>query len=67
MFRPTPLVIDDDAPCRRDVDSDDVRRVFPELSPSRGNGNALLHECDMHAYRFIQATYPKFLPPGQQV
>lgn len=62
MERPAPIVTDDEV-VRRDIDSDDMRRVHPDL-PSTTEGR-LQHviECDWNAYQSITATHPLFFPP----
>ena len=62
--RPPPLVLDAAEGCRRDVDSDDVRRVYPELPRTAHARNALLRARDLAAYRAIAHDFPDFTPPS---
>lgn len=66
MSRPPPVRTDDDdsAPRRRDTDSDDVRRIYPDL-PQEGDRNSFLSRCDHTAYDSIRLQFPKFHPPGR--
>jgi len=50
-LRPPALLVDDDAAVRSDLDSDDVRRVYPTLPATSGERLTLLLECDARAYR----------------
>lgn len=63
--RPPPLRVDDDAPVRRDVDSDDVRRVHPELSNLKASSarHAHLQACDERAYERVRTRFPLLTPP----
>jgi hypothetical protein len=49
-MRPPPLVVDDDH-FRHDIDSDDVRRVYPDLPTGDARERLLfLERCDMRAF-----------------
>ena len=63
--RPTTLMVDDDAPIRRDIDNDDVRRSIPKLSQSfraRAARQRAFHERDRLAYEEIRHLFPGFCP-----
>ena len=63
--RPAPLDVDDDAPMRHDILSDDVRRVHPDLPFTNARDRmSHQHTCDRDAYASIVATFPGFTPPG---
>lgn len=59
--RPPLLHVADDAPLRQDVDSDDVRRVYPSLPATPQERTALLRARDAEAYRAVKNAFP---PPG---
>lgn len=62
---PSPVLVDDDAPLRRDTDSDDVRRVYPDL-PTSGDTlarNRYAARRDWDAYVSIRDRFPAFTPP----
>jgi hypothetical protein len=65
MMRPPTVVVDDDAPLRRDVNSDTVRRVYPDLPATADARNAYLAARDQRAYRAIAARFPRLTPPGR--
>lgn len=57
------VVVDDDV-LRRDVDSDDVRAVFPGVEHmTAAERNERLFKNDMDAYDTIRDEYPDFKPP----
>ena len=58
------VAVEDDAPLRRDVDSADVRAVYPDLPPSPRARNAYLHARDVRAYLSIKTRFPEFTPPS---
>lgn len=62
--RPPNVVVDDDV-LRRDIDSDDMRRVHPDL-PLDDPKKRLVHQqcCDLRAYGTIRHSLPDFTPPG---
>ena len=63
--RPPPVTVDDRHPLRSDTDSDEMRRVHPDLP---GDPRArLLHQerCDWAAYRRISERFPSLTPPGR--
>lgn len=62
--RPPNVVVDDDV-VRRDIDSDDMRRVHPDL-PLDDPKKRMAHQqcCDLMAYRSIRNAFPGFTPPG---
>lgn len=66
MSRPPPVLIDPpDGSVRRDVSSDDVRRVHPDL-PLHGtpeDRRSYLRRCDREAYDTIRLRHPGFTPP----
>ena len=62
MIRPSPLHVDDDAPMRQDTDSEDIRRIFPDLPASAHGRNMLLAQCDRIAYDTIRHAFPGFMP-----
>lgn len=62
--RPPPLAVADDAPLRRDVDSDTVRAVYPDLPATARARNAYLAARDWRAYRAVAGRFPGFTPPG---
>lgn len=64
MIRPSPLRVNDDAPLRRDTDSEDMRRIFPDLPSTAHDRNVLLSQCDRLAYDTIRHDFPQFTPPG---
>lgn len=49
--RPPALLLDDDAAVRSDLDSDDVRRVYPTLPATSADRLSLLLQRDARAYR----------------
>lgn len=62
---PPSLEVPDDAPCRRDVESADVRRVYPDLpGGAASERNAYLRDRDERAYRAIATVFPQFRPPS---
>ena len=61
MRRPPPVRVDD-GDVRRDVDSDDVRRVYPRLPATPAECNAMLRALDLDAYRATPSAFP---PPGE--
>ena len=65
--RPPPVAVDDaaDAPVRRDVNSDDVRRVHPDLPQNATARRAYLARCDAKAYEdSVLSQFPTFVPPA---
>ena len=64
--RPPPLRVDDslDSPVRRDVDSEEVRRVYPDLPrPASAQERARhLRACDAEAYERERGV--AFPPPS---
>lgn len=56
----------DDAPVRRDVDSEDMRRVHPEISSAStpDERNAHLWKCDALAYASVKKHFPALTPPS---
>ena len=61
---PPPLVVDDDHPVRRDVCSETVRRVYPDL-PVHGTARDrqnYLDELDRRAYEEIRHVFPSLKP-----
>ena len=63
VVRPPPIEVDDEE-CRRDIESDEMRKVNPDL-PS-GDSRAridFLVQCDYDAYCHIRNDFPAFLPP----
>jgi hypothetical protein len=64
-LRPPPLAVADEG-IRRDVDSDDVRRVHPDLPPSSADARfSHLCACDERAYATIRDRLPHFTPPSR--
>jgi hypothetical protein len=64
---PPPLYVDDDAPIRHDVDSDDVRRVHPDL-PSTAQGRLEhLRRCDDLAFASVCERFPELCPPAHRL
>lgn len=62
---PPPLEVDDDAPVRRDVDSDDVRRVHPDLPEGDADARrAHQARCDADAYERERCTATLVPPPA---
>lgn len=63
MTRPPPVLIDDadDAPIRHDINSEDIRRTYPDL-PIGGDRNSFVSLCDIHAYKTIRHLFPDFRP-----
>jgi hypothetical protein len=61
--RPPMLFVDDDAPMRCDVDSDDVRRVYPDLPATVEGRLAHLRLCDDLAFSSVRDRFPELLPP----
>ena len=59
------VVVDDDAPMRRDVDSADVRTVYPDLPDSPRSRNAYLQARDQRAYLAIRSAFPGMKPPSK--
>ena len=49
---------------RTDLDSDDVRRVHPNLPETPFGRLQYLRACDWEAYESIRDKYPNFSPPG---
>ena len=68
MIRPPPVLVDDadDAPIRHDINSDDVRRAYPDLPEGTGR-NSFVSLCDYRAYRAIFHAFPDFRPPRSGV
>ena len=58
------ITVEEDAPVRRDVDSDDVRRTHPELPCSYQERIRYLMSLDLEAYAEIKHQFPDFTPPG---
>ena len=63
MIRPPPVLVDDtdDAPIRHDINSEDIRRTYPDL-PYGGDRNSFVTRCDHEAYRTIRHLFPEFRP-----
>ena len=63
--RPPPIVTDDNL-VRRDILSDDVRRVHPDLmvDGTAEERREHQHRCDLRAYERIRHLYPLWMPPG---
>jgi|TARA_E500000178_G_scaffold355112_1_gene426526 hypothetical protein len=61
--RPPALVINDDAPVRRDINSEDMNRIHPEVKRMKTatERNDHLHKCDEYAYKTLSNI--DFLPP----
>ena len=59
--RPPPVAVDD-AVVRRDVDSADVRRVYPDLPATPAARNAFLARLDREAHATIRGRFPDFVP-----
>lgn len=47
---------------RRDYESDDVRRVYPDLPKDSSRRNAFVERCDNDAYLKIKDIFPGFRP-----
>ena len=60
---PLRIVVDDDAPMRTDVDSDDVRTVHPDLPDTPHARNEYLARRDDIAYGEVCQRFPQLLPP----
>ena len=64
-FPAVTIEVDDDAPVRRDVCSDEMRAVHPDLPASPRARLAHQRRCDVLAYETeLAARYPGFTPPG---
>ena len=65
MTRPSPVLVDDaeDAPIRHDINSDDIRRTYPDLPRRVEDRNTFVSLCDHWAYQTISHTFPDFRPP----
>lgn len=64
-FPPVTVEIDDDAPVRRDVCSDEMRAVHPDLPASPRARLQHQRRCDVRAYNAeLSDRYPEFTPPG---
>ena len=63
MHRPPPVEVGDDAVVRRDLDSDDMRRVHPEVGRARSGWARHVLRCDAVAYLSIRDRFPDFRPP----
>ena len=63
MTRPPPVLTDDadDAPIRHDINSEDIRRTYPDL-PVGGDRNSFVSLCDYLAYKTIRHLFPDFRP-----
>lgn len=63
-MKPLQITVNDDE-IRRDVDSDCVRRSFPELNESDTHldRNVQMMKNDILAYVSISREFPKFYPP----
>lgn len=50
---------------RRDIDSDDMRRVHPEVTRQKTPQELRAHlaRCDAKAYETIRHQFPQFTPP----
>jgi hypothetical protein len=56
-----------DAPPRRDVDSDEMRRVHPDLPQTSSSDRlAHLHRCDDAAYEAVRDRFPLLTPPHRR-
>ena len=68
VLPPPPLVVDDESRVRRDIESDDVRRTFPDMPVqcTSAQRNAFLSRLDQRAYDSIRGTTPGFTPPPLQ-
>lgn len=66
-MEPRPAPIEVGEKLRRDIQSEDVRRVHPDLPMgSSAERREHLRRCDERAYRAIEATFPAMTPPGWQ-
>ena len=65
MIRPPPVVVDDadEAPIRHDINSEDVRRTYPDLPRRTTERTLFVSMCDYQAYRTIRHLFPDFRPP----
>lgn len=63
MTRPSPVLVDDadDAPIRHDINSEDIRRTYPDL-PHGADRNVFVSVCDYRAYTTICHDFPDFRP-----
>ena len=59
----SPLTVDDDT-IRHDINSDDVRRVYPDLPSTPVERLGFLKDCDRQAYERIRNQYPLLRPPN---
>ena len=59
---PAPIAVDDDV-FRRDIDSDEMRSVHPDLPNSPKKRILHQHLCDLQAYERIRSKYPMLRPP----
>ena len=67
MSVPPPLDVDDDAPVRRDVVSEDVRKAYPDMESSCSTSAERLDSLrrnDEKAFERIRHRFPKFTPPS---
>ena len=59
------VVVDDDAPLRQDIDSDEARLAHPDLPDSPRARNRYLQARDRDAYATIRARVPGMVPPQE--
>lgn len=66
MYRPPNLhyVHVDDTGIRHDINSDDMRRVHPDLPKTCEGRLKHVRSCDERAYQTIRDQFPCFTPPG---
>ena len=62
------LIVPDSAPMRRDINSDEMRRIHPEITETLTHAEKVAHMklCDQVAYEDIRNEYPNLLPPGKR-
>ena len=55
-----------DTAVRRDLNSDDVRCVYPDLPATQRDRRVFFVTLDERAYDRIRHSYPKLVPPYRQ-